>query len=133
MATDDIGGAVTRPADSRRRIQWLRIVLGGTAAEAGLFIIAVAFYLLPNGNAALLYVIPVACLGMTLLLGFCVARKVQGLFILHGALVGTVAALIYIALTWGKTLPTAYVVSHFLKVIGGASGGLIARRRRSAK
>jgi putative membrane protein (TIGR04086 family) len=133
MGTEDIGGGITRTAESRRRIQWLRIVLGGIAAEAGLFIIAIAFYLLPNGTAALLYAVPIACLCMTFLVGFYVARKAQGLFVLHGALVGTVAALIYVALTWGKTLPTAYVISHFLKVIGGASGGFIAGRRRSEK
>jgi hypothetical protein len=30
-------------------------------------------------------------------------------------------------------LPTAYVVSHFLKVIGGASGGFIAKRGASGR
>jgi putative membrane protein (TIGR04086 family) len=133
MGTEDIGDEITRPLDSRRRMRWLRIMLGGTAAEVGLFIIAVVFYFLPNGNAALLYVVPIACFCVTLLLGFWVAQKAQSLLVLHGALVGTVAALIYIALTWGRTLPTAYIVSHFLKVIGGASGGFIASRRRSEK
>jgi hypothetical protein len=117
--------------ENREPLRWLPIVLGGIAVEAGLFAFAIAFYFLPNGSTALLYVVPVACLGMTLLVGFWVARRAQGLFVLHGALVGIVAALIYIALTWGKTLPTVYVVSHFLKVIGGASGGFIAKRRAS--
>jgi putative membrane protein (TIGR04086 family) len=133
MRTEDLGGGITPPAASRQRIQWLRVVLAGMAAEAALFIIAVAFYFLPNGSTALLYAVPIACFGITFLLGFWVARKAQGQFIVHGALVGIVAAFIYIALTWGKTLPTAYVVSHFLKVIGGASGGFIARRMRSEK
>jgi putative membrane protein (TIGR04086 family) len=119
--------------ENREPIRWLPIVFGGLAVEAGLFVIAIAFYLLPNGSTALLYVVPVACLGMTLLVGFRVARRAQGRFVLHGALVGIFAALIYIALTWGKTLPTAYVVSHFLKVIGGASGGFIAKRRASGR
>lgn len=129
METRDGGREDAVRAASRAPIRWLRIVLGGLAAEAGLFIIAVVFYLLPNGSAELLYVVPVACLCMTLLLGFWVARKAGSLFVLHGTLVGIVAALLYISLTLGKTLPAAYLVSHFLKVIGGAAGGLIAKHR----
>jgi hypothetical protein len=129
METRDADRVAAVRAASRSPIQWLRIVLGGLAAEAALFIIAVVFYLLPNGSAELLYVIPVACLCMTVLLGFRVARKAGGLFVLHGTLVGLVAALLYILLTLGKSLPAAYVVSHFLKVIGGAAGGLIAKHR----
>jgi putative membrane protein (TIGR04086 family) len=131
MGTNDAGGGTTPGEASRGRIQWLQVVLGGMAVEAGLFVIAIAFYFLPNGSAALLYVVPVACLGSTLVLGYWVARRAQGLFILHGTLVGIVAAFLYLALTWGRTLPTAYIVSHFLKVIGGAFGGLIAMRRQS--
>jgi hypothetical protein len=127
--TNDAGNATTVRAASRGRIQWLRIGLGAIAVEAGLFLIAIAFYFLPNGSAALLYVVPAACLCMTLIVGFWVARKAQGLFILHGTLVGIVAALLYLALTWGRTLPTAYVISHFLKIIGGAAGGLMAKHR----
>jgi hypothetical protein len=133
MGTNDAGGGTTVREASRGRIQWLQVVLGGMAVEAGLFVIAIAFYFLPNGSAALLYVVPVACLCTTLVLGFWVARRAQGLFILHGTLVGIVAASIYLALTWGRTLPTAYIVSHFLKVIGGAFGGLIAMLRQSEK
>ena len=129
METRDGDRAAAVRAVSRSPIQWLRIVVGGLAAEAGPFIIAVVFYLLPNDSAQLLYVVPVACLCMTLLLGFWVARKAGGLFVLHGTLVGIVAALLYISLTLGKTLPPAYLVSHFLKVIGGAAGGLIAKHR----
>ena len=129
MANRDGSRAPFIRAASHPQIQWLRIVLAGIVAELGLFAIAVAFYLLPNGRAALLYVVPVACLCMTLLLGVWAAQKAQGLFMLHGTLVGTVAALLYITLTWGKTLPAIYVVSHFLKVIGGATGGYIASRR----
>jgi hypothetical protein len=54
------GRAAAVRAASRSPIWWLRIVLGGLAAEAGLFIIAVVFYVLPIGSAELLYVVPVA-------------------------------------------------------------------------
>ncbi|HEY1899490.1 MAG TPA: hypothetical protein VGG49_06845 [Steroidobacteraceae bacterium] len=112
-----------------RNIRWLRVLVGAFLAEVVLFAIAIAFYLVPHGSTALLYIVPPACLGITMFFGFRVARKAQGRFILHGTLVGCVAALIYIALTWGKVLPTAYVVSHFLKVMGGFLGGWLAQRR----
>ena len=81
------------------------------------------------GPQAPLYVIPPTCLVMTFLFGFWVARRAGSRFALHGTLVGVVATLIYIGLTFGQTLPTAYVVSHFLKVLGGFAGGFAVSRQ----
>jgi putative membrane protein (TIGR04086 family) len=108
---------------------WVRVLLAAVIVESAMFAVAVLLYFVPHGLAALLYVVPPACLGLTLGFGFWAARKARTHRILHGTLVGSVAALIYVALTWGKTLPTAYVASEYLKVIGGAMGGLIAQRR----
>jgi putative membrane protein (TIGR04086 family) len=108
---------------------WVRALLGAVLAEVALFAIAVAAYVLPNGAAALVYVVPPACLVLTALFGYWVARKAGNRFILHGLLVGVIAALIYIGLTWGKSLPMAYVISHFLKVLGGAAGGFLAQMK----
>jgi putative membrane protein (TIGR04086 family) len=111
-------------------MRWGRVLLAALLAEVALFAIATPFFFLPDhGAAALPYVIPPASLVVTALFGFWVARAAGNRFVLHGTLVGAVAALAYIALTWGKVLPVAYVVSHFLKVIGGAIGGFIAKRR----
>jgi len=114
------------------KIRWGLALLGGFLAELGIFaIMPVALWF---GDRTPLYVIPPACLVMTFLSGLWVARKAGARFLLHGALVGVVAALIYIGLTIGKTLPLAYVVSHFLKILGGMGGGFVAgqRFRRSA-
>jgi hypothetical protein len=111
-------------------MKWGRILLAAILAEVALFSIALLSYFVSSGATVLLYVIPPACLGLTAYFGFWAARTARGLFVLHGTLVGTVAALAYVGLTWGKVLPMAYVVSHFLKVIGGAMGGFIAQRRR---
>lgn len=51
---------------------------------------------------------------------------------LHGALVGVVALLIYAALTFTQELPLAYHVANYLKVLGGAAGGWYASRRLAA-
>lgn len=99
--------------------------------EVVLFAIAAASYFLPNGAELLLYVIPPACLVVSAYFGYWVARGAANRFVLHGTLVGVIAALVYVALTWGRDLPMAYVISHFLKVIGGAVGGYIAQRRQA--
>src|SRR5207244_10203784 len=109
------------------KIRWGLALLGGFLAEAGIF--AVMPIALQFGDQAPLYVIPPTCVVMTFVFGYWVARRAGSRFLLHGALVGVVAALIYIGLTVGKTLPWAYVVSHFLKVLGGMAGGFVARRR----
>lgn len=44
-----------------------------------------------------------------------------------GLLVGLAAALIYEVLTWKVSLPAAYIVANYLKLIGGMGGGLMAR------
>jgi putative membrane protein (TIGR04086 family) len=96
--------------------------------EIVLFVIAAAAYFLPNGQNALLYVIPPACLIVSGYFGYWAARGAGNRFVLHGTVVGLIAAVVYIGLTWGRDLPMAYMISHALKVIGGAAGGFIAQR-----
>ena len=109
------------------KIRWGLALLGGFLAEVGIF--AVMPIALQFGSQAPLYVIPPTCVVMTFVFGYWAARRAGSRFVLHGMLVGAVAALIYIALTLGKTLPWAYVVSHFLKVLGGMAGGFVAGRQ----
>jgi hypothetical protein len=60
-----------------------------------------------------------------------VCRRIESHFILHGLLLGVVAALTYVALTRAQPEPFAYIVAHALKLAGGACSGFVARRRRS--
>ena len=109
------------------RIHWLRVTLAALAVEVVLLAIAVPLNLSADGQKALLYlVIPMCVLGV-FLGGWWVARKAGNAFLLHGLLVGTAAALIYWALTLKVTLPPAYIVANYLKLPGGAAGGLLAR------
>jgi hypothetical protein len=53
--------------------------------------------------------------------------------VLHGALIGVVAALLF-TIVWIATTPSfaqpfCYVVAHALKVLGGICGGLLAQKR----
>ena len=62
-----------------------------------------------------------------------VGRRVGAEPVLHGALIGVVAALLFtvmwIATTRSLAQPLWYVVAHALKVLGGICGGLLAQKR----
>jgi peptidoglycan/LPS O-acetylase OafA/YrhL len=110
-------------------IHWLRILLGGFLAEVSVIALVIPVSLLFGKQT-----IPSTALFGSLLGCFLfalwVARRVDSRFILHGILVGLVAALIYVGLTRGRPEPVAYLVAHGLKIIGGAAGGFIAARQQ---
>jgi hypothetical protein len=110
----------------------LEILLGGFLAELTIFVIVIPLSLL-SGQQSLLYSAPPASFAAALVFGLWVARKAQGLRVLHGTLVGVVATLIYIGISLGQPEPIAYVVAHVLKVFGGGVGGFIASRHGLAK
>jgi len=111
-------------------IQWARILLGGLLAEAAL-IVAIVPLGLRLGDNFLHYTAPPGSFVMCFLGALWVCRRIESRFILHGTLVGVVAALTYVALTRGQPEPLAYIVAHALKLVGGACGGLVAQRRQS--
>jgi putative membrane protein (TIGR04086 family) len=113
-----------------RRIRWLRVVLGAVLVEVALLAIAIPLNLSASGRAVLLALVVPLCFVGTFIGGWWVARKAGDLFFLHGLLLGAFAALIYGGLTWKITLPAAYIVANYLKLIGGAAGGLTARWRQ---
>ena len=115
---------------SRTRIHWGRTLLGGLFAEVAL-ILAIVPLGLRLGDNFLHYTAPPGSFVMCFLGALWVCRRIESHFILHGTLVGVVAALIYVALTRGQPEPLAYIVAHALKLVGGACGGLVAQRRRS--
>jgi putative membrane protein (TIGR04086 family) len=117
-------------AMSTSKIHWLRIILGGLFAEVALIIAIVPLGLHIGGNF-LLYTAPPGSFIACFFAALWVARKIDSRFILHGTLVGVVAALIYLALTRAQPEPFAYIVAHALKLLGGAFGGFIAQRRQS--
>jgi hypothetical protein len=111
------------------RMHWVRILVGGFLAEA-LLIVLVIPIAVKWGQHPLLYVAPVGSLLTCFGFGLWVGRGVQSRFVVHGLLVGVVAAVIYVALTLARPEPMAYVIAHGLKLLGGAAGGWFAGRQR---
>src|SRR5262245_47326403 len=111
-----------------KNIRWGWILLGGFLVEMAIFAIAIPLSLL-LGEESLLYTAPAASFFGSFIFGLWVARKAPQRRVLHGALVGVAAALIYIGMSLAQPEPIAYMVAHVLKVLGGAAGGLVALKR----
>jgi hypothetical protein len=110
------------------KIHWGRVLLAGFLAE--LLVFAVVFPVRHLfGQQAFLVSILMASALMPFLFAQWVGRHIESLFVVHGALVGVVAALIYLGLAWGQPQPLLYKIAHGLKVVGGMAGGIVAARR----
>jgi Na+(H+)/acetate symporter ActP len=108
-----------------------RVVVGGFLAEALVFaIVFPVLYLF--GQRAFLASILIASAVMPFIFAIWVGRRIESGFVLHGGLVGLVAALIYMGLAWGQPQPRLYKIAHGLKVVGGMAGGVVASRRKTA-
>jgi hypothetical protein len=120
-------------------LRWSRILLGGFVAEL-LLIAAVIPMRIVGSSESAITVLAVAGSFVVFLpvawwLGRSLARPV-----LHGVLMGAVAAAIYLVLqVLGQllapeppTIPLVYYVAHVLKLAGGATGGWLAARSATA-
>jgi uncharacterized membrane protein HdeD (DUF308 family) len=115
-----------------RRLHWARVVLAGVAAELAVF--AIVFPVLHFfGQTAFLASILLSSAAMPFLFALWVNRKVESHFLLHGLLVGAVAALVYLLAAWGQPEPLLYKIAHGLKLVGGLLGGVTSALRRSAR
>jgi putative membrane protein (TIGR04086 family) len=111
-------------------IRWGLVIAGALLAELGIAALVFPVRFFVSEEAFISSVSP-ACLAMTLVFGFWAGVRARAKAVLHGTLVGVVAALLYIVLTIGQTLPPEFMVAHVVKVIGGmAGGGLAAWRMR---
>ena len=109
------------------KIHWVRTILAGILAELAVFLIVfpvLHFW----GQRAFLASILIASALVPFLFAIWLCRHVESRFVLHGALVGLVAALFYtgLALGLGQTQPFLFKIAHVLKVVGGACGGVVA-------
>lgn len=113
-------------------IQWGRVVLAAFLMELVLFAIAIPLNLTGNERVAH-YVVPPAALIATYAVTLWLGRSFSSRFVLHGVLIGVMGTLMYVGLTRGRPEPWQYVVANALKIVGGATGGMVlARRRRAA-
>jgi hypothetical protein len=113
------------------QLRFGRVLLGGFLAE--LIVFAIVFPVLYLfGQRAFLASILIASAMMPFIFAVWVCRGIESRFVVHGALVGLVAALIYMGLAWGQPQPLLYKIAHGLKIVGGAAGGVVASRRKAA-
>src|ERR1700677_3124000 len=115
-----------------RRLHWVRVTIGGVCAELAVF--AIVFPVLHFfGQTAFLASILAASLLLPFLLAIWVDRRVESHFVLHGLLVGVVAALLYVLVARGQPEPLLYKVAHCLKLVGGTLGGALSAFRASGQ
>ena len=133
-----------RRVNGIRRIHWGRIVAAAFLAEASvmagffllLFIAAqagvpeIARPMSPLDFANAI----VSSFAMVFLFTLWVGKGIDSRFVLHGALVGGVAVLLFVTLIFAVNHtfaePPLYIVAHTMKIFGGIAGGLVAEKRR---
>jgi hypothetical protein len=109
-------------------LRWGRVIVGGICAELTVFAIVFPVQYL-FGQQAFLASILVVSAAMPFVFAIWVGRHVESHFVLHGFLVGVVAAVLYLVLAWGQPEPLLYKIAHGLKLVGGLLGGIVAARR----
>jgi putative membrane protein (TIGR04086 family) len=115
---------------SRSKLHWGRIVTAGLLSEISLIVASIPLGLL-LGDAFLRYTAPPGSFLTCFLGALWASRRIESRFVLHGLLIGLVAAVFYIVISRFQTEPLAYVIAHALKLIGGATGAYVAEIRRT--
>jgi uncharacterized membrane protein HdeD (DUF308 family) len=110
-----------------RQLRWARVLAGGICAELAVF--AIVFPVLHFfGQTAFLASILVTSAALRFIFAVWVDRRVESHFVLHGLMVGVVAALMYVIVAWGQPEPLLYKIAHGLKLVGGLLGGVASLR-----
>lgn len=109
-----------------RHLHWWRVIAGGICAELAVF--AIVFPVLHFfGQTAFMASILISSAVLPFLSALWVDRRVEFHHVLHGLMVGVVAALMYVIVAWGQPEPFLYKVAHGLKLVGGLLGGVASR------
>jgi hypothetical protein len=127
-----------------RQIRWGLVVAAALLAEIS--VIAIFFLLLLGATLAGVPAIAsplspldyadalISSFAMVFVFTLWLGKRIESAFVLHGVLVGAVATLLFVALSFGMSgtfeEPALYWVAHGLKILGGAAGGFVAARRR---
>jgi hypothetical protein len=120
-------------------LRWGRIALGGLLAEVILILVVIPMRALGSSDDAMTVAAVAGSFVVFVPIALVLARATPRP-ILHGVLMGAVAAALYIALTVvGRyfapdmpPVPWIYYLAHALKLAGGAVGGWLAQRAASA-
>ena len=110
-----------------RPIHWRPVLIAAFGSEAAMLIVLIPITFTGISETTLNITVSLVCLLLAFAFGLWSARKVDADFILHGSLVGLIAALIYMVIVRD---PTVYAAANALKIAGGAAGGFIAERQK---
>jgi len=116
-------------------LRWGRIVLGGILAECLLIVAIIPMRMLGSSETSVTDVAVVGSFVAFVAIAWWLGRS-GGRPVVHGVLMGAVAALFYTVLavaaqqfvTDAPPMPFIYYVAHALKLAGGATGGWLAQR-----
>lgn len=123
------------------KLRWLRALLAAFVAEVALIVVAIPIYAMSAEPTPILnLVIPPASGLVFIFAGYWSALPIPRQGIVQGALTGAWAVALYIGLGLVASLfvkgtsvtdgfTPAYLTAHALKIVGGAIGGWLARRR----
>lgn len=133
--------------NSLRRIHWGLILLAGFLAEAAIMV--VFFILLTIATLAGVPEVArpestldfidamVSSFVMMFLLTLWVGKRIESDHVLHGALIGLTGFLLFtaliVALSGSLAQPPLYLIAHVLKVAGGITGGVVAKKQSAAR
>jgi hypothetical protein len=121
-------------------IRWGRVVLGGFLAELILIVLVIPIRAFGGPESAVTFVAVAGSFVVFVPVAWWLCRSAARP-ILHGALMGAAAAVIYLIIHGATAafvadspqVPFIYYVAHVLKVAGGAAGGWFARQRAPAE
>ena len=125
------------------KIQWARIVVAAFAIEAFLIVSLVPLGPIIRGafgERAYFIVECVLLFTVAVLVTMWFVRKVRLQVLLHGALIGVVATLLFLGLTVASGLltvaidsrgPVLFVFEQVLRIIATVAGAFLSERRRS--
>jgi putative membrane protein (TIGR04086 family) len=114
-------------------MRWGRAIAGGFLAEVMLIVVVIPGAV-AGSEAVVTWSAVIAAPLVTFLAALWVSRRLESRVVLHGAITGLAAMLIYLipVLAGGVSQPLVYWVAHGLKVAGGAAGGMFAARRMAS-
>ena len=122
-------------------IRWGRALVGALLLELLLAVASVPLVALGHQDWLVYIILPATAIA-AVLAGVWVARR-AALAVVNGAMVGVIAIALYIVLAvvasllrpevadFSAVLSPIYLLTHALKVVGGALGGWLAARQRA--
>jgi hypothetical protein len=131
----------------RRRIHWGLVILAAFLAEISIMVIFFTLLALatlagvpelarPESTLDLIDAM-VASFVMMFLFTLWVAKRIESDYVLHGALIGLTAAILFttliLVLSGSPAQHPLYLVAHGLKIAGGITGGLVANKRGAVR